>query len=285
MTSLSRGRWTPFWVSLTFAAVFIALRIAYRLIFGSVSWAAVVQAATLAAPFALVIVVCGFLSALIDVRRLLPAMSGLRYGRSIGTALAIALAAYPTLIHQVKTLEAARTLRGMRSRSAFLVPLLEHTVERAVALAAAMDLRGFGSRHQLTANPADITCEHFTLRYGERLILSDVNLTLPAGSLTVVTGLTGFGKTALLDSIAGLSQHFHNGTTTGLLTIGELDRAAHAPRVTSGVIGFVQQNVRLGFAAATAREELEFGFRVTGLSRAEAQKCSTELIGKFGLDS
>jgi energy-coupling factor transport system ATP-binding protein len=100
-----------------------------------------------------------------------------------------------------------------------------------------------------------------------------------------VTGLTGSGKTALLDSIAGLSQHFHNGTTTGLLTIGELDRAAHAPRVTSGVIGFVQQNVRLGFAAATAREELEFGFRVTGLSRAEAQKCSTELIGKFGLDS
>ncbi|MEG2778096.1 MAG: energy-coupling factor transporter transmembrane component T, partial [Aurantimicrobium sp.] len=142
MISHSRGRWAPFWVSLTFAAVFILLRIIYRLVFGSFSWQAIGQAASLAVPFALVIVVCGFLSALVDVRKLLPAMSALRYGRSIGTALAIALSSYPTLIHQVKQLGTARTLRGVRSRTAFLVPLLEHTIERAVALAAAMDLRG-----------------------------------------------------------------------------------------------------------------------------------------------
>ena len=129
MISHSRGRWAPFWVSLTFAAVFVLLRIAYRLVFGSFSWQAIGQAATLALPFAIVIVVCGFLSALIDVRKLLPSMSALRYGRSIGTALAIALSSYPTLIHQVKQLSTARNLRGIRSRTAFLVPLLEHTIE------------------------------------------------------------------------------------------------------------------------------------------------------------
>lgn len=284
MNSYSRGRWAPFWVSLSFAAVFICLRIGYRLAFGSFSWQAIGQAATLAVPFAIVIVVCGFLSALIDVRRLLPAMSGLRFGRSIGTALAIALAAYPTLIHQVKTLNTARKLRGIRSRSAFLVPLLEHTVEKAVALASAMDLRGFGSRTQSSSPAGNIVFENFSLAFGKRPVLQGVNLTIPQGSFTVLTGLTGSGKTALLDSIAGLSHHFHKAETTGSLVVGGCDRAKFTPRETAGLIGFVQQNVRGGFAAATAREELEFGQRVTGRSRIEASERALELIGQFGLN-
>jgi energy-coupling factor transport system ATP-binding protein len=271
-------------VSLSFAAVFIALRIAYRFVFGGVSWTAIGQAATLALPFALVIVICGFLSALVDVRRLLPAMSSLRFGRSVGTALAIALAAYPTLIHQVKTLDSARKLRGMRSRSAFLVPLLEHTVERAVALAAAMDLRGFGASHHQELSRADITFTHYDLAYAGLPALSSVKLSIPAGSLTVLTGATGSGKTAVLESIAGLSQHFHNGHTTGTLTIGEQDRSAVAPRETAGLIGFVQQDVRLGFAAATAREELLFGLRVTGKNKSESQQRVSELIEQFALE-
>ena len=283
MISHSRGRWTPFWVSLTFAAVFIALRIVYRLIFGSFSWNAIGQAVALALPFALVIVICGFLSALVDVRKLLPSMSVLRHGRSVGTALAIALSSYPTLIHQVKQLDGARKLRKMSSRSAFLVPLLEHTIERAVALAAAMDLRGFGTSSRASAEPGDITFTNFTLRYDNTEVLRDVNLTLPVGSLTVVAAQTGSGKTALLESIAGLAQHFHHGQILGTLSIGSVDRNVAAPRETSGLIGFVPQNVRLGFAAATAREELEFGMRVSGRSRAEAGARANELIDQFSL--
>lgn len=283
MTSHSRGRWTPFWVSLTFAAVFIALRIFYRLFFGSFSWQAIGQAASLAFPFALIIVICGFLSAVVDVRKLLPSMSVLRYGRSVGTALAIALSSYPTLIHQVKQLDGARKLRKMSSRSAFLVPLLEHTIERAVALAAAMDLRGFGTRSHSTADPGDITFTNFSLSFTNTVVLRDVNLTVPAGSLTVIVAQTGSGKTALLESIAGLSQHFHKGNVEGSLFIGKIDRSTVAPRETAGLIGFVSQDVRLGFAAATAREELEFGLRVTGHSRATAQSRAGELIDQFSL--
>ena len=284
MTSLSRGRWTPFWVSLTFAAVFIALRIVYRLVFGSFSWQAIGQSVSLALPFALVIVICGFLSALVDVRKLLPAMSALRYGRSIGTALAIALSSYPTLIHQVKQLDTARKLRKMKSRSAFLVPLIEHTIERSVALAAAMDLRGFGSGQSPTAHEAvDITFTNFSLSYDKKTVLQDVKLSLPAGSLTVISAQTGSGKTALLESIAGLTQHFHHGDVDGSLTIGALDRNATAPRLTAGLIGFVPQNVRLGFAAASAREELEFGLRVSGHPRTQASARASELIEQFTL--
>ncbi|MDH6423549.1 energy-coupling factor transporter ATP-binding protein EcfA2 [Aurantimicrobium minutum] len=285
MISHSRGRWAPFWVSLTFAAVFILLRIAYRLVFGSFSWAALSQAALLALPFAAVIVVCGFLSALVDVRKLLPAMSALRYGRSIGTALAIALSSYPTLIHQVRQLNTARILRGMHSRSAFLVPLLEHTIERAVALAAAMDVRGFGAtRTAECEDHANISFQNFSLSYGTTPVLSNITFDFPAGQLTVLTGHTGSGKTAVLESIAGLSQHFHNGKVTGSLTIGGVDRNATAPRHTAGLIGYVPQDVRMGFAAATAREELEFGLRVSGYTKAESSTRAQVLISQFSLD-
>lgn len=284
MTFNSRGRWAPFWVSLTFAAVFILLRIAYRLAFGSFSWQAIGQAATLALPFAIVIVVCGFLSALVDVRKLLPSMSALRYGRSIGTALAIALSSYPTLIHQVKQLSTARTLRGIRSRSAFLVPLLEHTIERAVALAAAMDVKGFGSGKSVSQHDAAaIELKTFSLGYDGKLVLNNITLSISPSEIVVLTGRTGSGKTAVLESIAGLSQHFHNGHVDGTLTIGNLDRNATPPRLTAGLVGYVAQDVRLGFAAATAREELEFGMRVSGHTRTEASARAEELIAQFSL--
>lgn len=286
MISHSRGRWSPLWVSLIFAAVFILLRIAYRLVFGSFSWQAIGQAATLALPFAIVIVVCGFLSALVDVRKLLPAMSGLRYGRSIGTALAIALSSYPTLIHQVKHLDGARKLRSMRSRSAFLVPLLEHTIERAVALAAAMDVRGFGlGKPTSIDSTASIELENFSLSFDGNQVLSNITLSIPARETIVLTGQTGSGKTALLESIAGLSQHFHNGHVEGTLFIGDIDRNITPPRHTAGMIGYVAQDVRLGFAAATARDELEFGLRVSGHSRTEASSRATELVSQFCLES
>ncbi|WP_277494859.1 ATP-binding cassette domain-containing protein [Aurantimicrobium minutum] len=271
-------------MSLTFAAVFILLRIAYRLVFGSFSWQAIGQAATLALPFAAVIVVCGFLSALVDVRKLLPSMSALRYGRSIGTALAIALSSYPTLIHQVKQLGTARRLRGVRSRLAFLVPLLEHTIERAVALAAAMDLKGFGAGKPVSPSKnAAINFDSFTLSYDGKHVLGDITLSIPTGEITVLTGLTGSGKTAVLESIAGLSQHFHNGHVDGTLSVGDIDRNLTPPRHTAGLIGYVAQNVRLGFAAATAQEELEFGMRVSGHSLTDARIRADELIREFSL--
>lgn len=288
MITGSTGRWAPFWVSLTFAAVFIALRVGYRLIFGTFSWTALLQAVNLALPFATVIVVCGFLSAVVDVRRLLPAMSGLRYGKSVGTALAIALASYPTLINQVSQLDTARKLRGMRSRSAFLVPLLEQTIERAVALAAAMDVRGFGSMpHSVNSAEGprpEIVFSDFSLSYGPRSVLHKITLTLSRGSLTVLTGQTGSGKTAVLESIAGLSQHFHNGTVSGELRVGTQDRNNVAPRDTASVIGFVPQNIRLSFAADTARHELEFGLRVNGHTRQVATSRANTLIHEFSLD-
>ena len=67
--------------------------------------------------------------------------------------------------------------------------------------------------------------------------------------------------------------------------MGEVDRNLTPPRFTAGLIGYVPQDVRLGFAGATAREELEFGLRVSGHTRSEASSRASELISQFSLES
>ena len=279
-----RSRWTPLWVSLSFAAIFIALRILYRLLFGSFSWIAVGQAALLALPFVAIIVACGLFSSLIDFRKLLVSLSGLKYSRSVGTALTIALASFPTLLAQVKKINTYRTLRGITSRFAVVVPVLEHTVEKSVALAAAMELAGFGSRGQLReANPSPITLEKYSLSFGDHTVLNNVSVSFAPGTVSVLTGATGSGKTSLLESIAGLSQHFHAGIATGTLTLGTIDRLRVPPRDTAALIGFVPQNVRQGFTASTAREELEFTLRLHGETKELIPSRVDELLSEYGL--
>lgn len=279
-----RSRWTPLWVSLSFAAIFIALRIFYRLLFGSFSWIAVGQAALLALPFVAIIVACGLFSSLIDFRKLLVSLSGLKYSRSVGTALTIALASFPTLLAQVKKINTYRTLRGITSRFAVVVPVLEHTVEKSVALAAAMELAGFGSRGQLReANPSPITLEKYSLSFGDHTVLNNVSVSFAPGTVSVLTGATGSGKTSLLESIAGLSQHFHAGIATGTLTLGTIDRLRVPPRDTAALIGFVPQNVRLSFTASTAREELEFTLRLHGETKELIPSRVDELLSEYGL--
>jgi energy-coupling factor transport system ATP-binding protein len=147
-----------------------------------------------------------------------------------------------------------------------------------------MDVRGFGGGKPVSdSEAAAIEIDNYSLSFNCTAVLNNVTLSIPAGELTVLTGQTGSGKTALLESIAGLSQHFHNGFATGNLTIGEVERNLTPPRITAGLIGYVAQDVRLGFAAATAREELEFGMRVSGHTRAEAYERATELISDFSL--
>ncbi len=45
---------------------------------------------------------------------------------------------------------------------------------------------------------------HLTKRFGEKIVLEDVSLTFPAGSVTCIMGASGRGKTTLLRCIAGL---------------------------------------------------------------------------------
>ena len=96
---------------------------------------------------ATLLVCVGAANALASPSRLLKSLPGALY--EAGVAVVVALTFAPHLIADVQRLRAARRLRGrpdrgLRGLLQVALPVLEGALERSVALAAAMDARGYG---------------------------------------------------------------------------------------------------------------------------------------------
>ncbi|MET9731685.1 energy-coupling factor transporter transmembrane component T [Streptomyces sp. NPDC006458] len=96
---------------------------------------------------AALLICVGAANALANPARLLKSLPGALY--ETGVAVVVALTFAPNLIADVQRLRAARRLRGRPDRGVrgllhVGLPVLEGALERSVALAAAMDSRGYG---------------------------------------------------------------------------------------------------------------------------------------------
>ncbi|MFF4355461.1 energy-coupling factor transporter transmembrane component T [Streptomyces sp. NPDC001604] len=96
---------------------------------------------------ATLLICVGAANALANPTRLLKSLPGALY--ETGVAVVVALTFAPNLIADVQRLRAARRLRGrpdsgIRGLLQVGLPVLEGALERSVALAAAMDARGYG---------------------------------------------------------------------------------------------------------------------------------------------
>lgn len=96
---------------------------------------------------ATLLICVGAANALANPARLLKSLPGALY--EAGVAVVVALTFAPNLIADVQRLRAARRLRGrpdkgLRGLLHVGLPVLEGALERSVALAAAMDARGYG---------------------------------------------------------------------------------------------------------------------------------------------
>jgi energy-coupling factor transport system permease protein len=96
---------------------------------------------------AALLICVGAANALANPSRLLKSLPGALY--ETGVAVVVALTFAPNLIADVQRLRAARRLRGRPDRGIrgllhVGLPVLEGALERSVALAAAMDSRGYG---------------------------------------------------------------------------------------------------------------------------------------------
>ncbi|MGK3951445.1 ATP-binding cassette domain-containing protein [Microbacterium sp. I2] len=118
---------------------------AHVVLFGPVTADGLVDAAASALPIALGIVVFGVLNALVDVARILARASRRGPLRGVARALAIAWATLPSLADAARSVRFAQRLRGERGGARMLLPLLQRTLERAGAVAAALELRGFAA--------------------------------------------------------------------------------------------------------------------------------------------
>ncbi|MFF6954602.1 energy-coupling factor transporter transmembrane component T [Streptomyces iakyrus] len=101
---------------------------------------------------ATLLICVGAANALANPSRLLKSLPGALY--EMGVAVVVALTFAPSLIADVRRLRAARRLRGrpdngIRGLLHVGLPVLEGALERSVALAAAMDARGYGRTAQV----------------------------------------------------------------------------------------------------------------------------------------
>ena len=109
--------------------------------------------------------------------------------------------------------------------------------------------------------------------YGDTPVLLDVELTVPAGSITAVLGQSGSGKTTLLRSVAGFER-----IDAGTIIVGEtvVDDAHTFVHPQHRGIGYVPQD---GGLFPHLRVHANIGF---GLHRAERGRIS-ELVDMLGL--
>ncbi|MEV0264039.1 CbiQ family ECF transporter T component [Streptomyces sp. NPDC050617] len=101
---------------------------------------------------ATLLICVGAANALANPARLLKSLPGALY--EAGVAIVVAMTFAPNLVADVARLRAARRLRGRPDRGAKALlqvglPVLEGALERSVALAAAMDARGYGRTAQV----------------------------------------------------------------------------------------------------------------------------------------
>ncbi|WFE32681.1 energy-coupling factor transporter transmembrane component T [Micromonospora sp. WMMD975] len=156
------------------AAVVVGMRVVFRIVFGGgqgdhvllrlpeiplPAWAAGIRLLGPVAAeqvlggfydglrLATMLVCLGAANALANPKRLLKAVPGALY--AVGTAVVVALSVAPQLVESVLRVRRARRLRGapgrgMRALRGIAVPVLADALDRSLALAAAMDSRGYG---------------------------------------------------------------------------------------------------------------------------------------------
>ncbi|MFA9445988.1 energy-coupling factor transporter transmembrane component T [Egicoccus sp. AB-alg6-2] len=127
---------------------------------GPVTLESVVAAFVDGLRLATILACVGAANALANPKRLLASLPAAVY--EIGVAVVVALSFAPSLVASVQRIRSARRLRGrpdrgLRSVLTVAMPVVEDALDRSLALAAAMDSRGYGRRADVPAGVRRIT--------------------------------------------------------------------------------------------------------------------------------
>lgn len=127
---------------------------------GTVRLEGVLAAAFEGLRLATLLVCVGAANALANPKRALRSMPAALY--EVGVAVVVALTVAPQLVESVLRVRRARRLRGagqkgLRALRGIAIPVLEDALDRSLALAAAMDSRGYARRGHVTRGAARAT--------------------------------------------------------------------------------------------------------------------------------
>ncbi|MET4592290.1 ATP-binding cassette domain-containing protein [Arthrobacter sp. 754] len=305
----------PLRAAAVLAVVFIAARVIYRVLFNGAGigepllldlpgirlpapyahvvflgpvtapglWAAVLSALPIAGMF----LAFGLLNAFVDVARGFVHLARRGPMQGLARTLVVAWAALPALADAVTSVRLAFRLRGERFGPRALVPVLERTLEHASRVAAALELRGFGSRavhHPVRDDGGPLLVRDAQFRIGDAQVRA-AGFTPSSGSVTVITGPTGSGKSTILRGIAGLLSHVDGGEISGTVRVAGADRTATPPRDTARLVGVVLQNPRAAFASTRVRDEISLALELRGVASATAKARVQEVAERIGVST
>ncbi|MBX0323004.1 energy-coupling factor ABC transporter ATP-binding protein [Halomicroarcula sp. F13] len=123
-----------------------------------------------------------------------------------------------------------------------------------------------------------ITVRDLTFRYGDRVVLDDVSLSIPEGQFCLLVGPNGSGKTTLVRHLNALLT-----PDSGTVDVDGTD-VREAPVVARTTVGMVFQHPRDQFVAATVGADVAFGPENLGLDRAEIDRRVEDALAAVGLD-
>lgn len=123
---------------------------------------------------------------------------------------------------------------------------------------------------------AHLVIENLSKSFGDVSVLSDLNVTVSAGSLMVVLGPSGCGKSTLLRLIAGLEQ-----PDRGKIILGNQDITSFEPQQRKTAMVF--QNYAL-YPHMTVFENIAFPLRVARMAKKQIKEAVTKTAQVLELD-
>jgi ABC-type multidrug transport system fused ATPase/permease subunit len=157
----------------------------------------------------------------------------------------VALALFGRLFPRLTTVQAQLHALNTHVHSLGTINSLQAAAEAAIE-------RPDGPRERLRIDhPATLAVRNLQVKYGERVVLDDVNLTLPIPGLLAVVGKSGAGKSSLVHTLLGLVE-----PSAGSIRLGNYDLASAPLGAWRRAIGYVPQETTLFHASI--RDNLTF---------------------------
>ncbi len=122
---------------------------------------------------------------------------------------------------------------------------------------------------------AEIRFEDITKKFGDKIILDRLNLSIEDGSFTVMIGPSGCGKTTLLRIIAGIGPQ-----TSGKVYLDGEDISGLPPAKRN--VAMVFQNYAI-YPTMTVQENIEFGLKNNKVPRKEREQLVKEISEIVGI--
>ena len=253
------------------ALLVVAVRALFRFLFGGLSLAAFWLGLKDGLWLSIWVLGFGVLNLTFDFSKLAGRLPG-----RLGTALSIAINLVP---EQARSIERIRYASGLRARRrgsnllrSVIAPVLRSTVDGSLELAASMETRGFGKSNQQQATVTGGI--RFSYRAGATKYYSH---DFHPGTVTLISGPTGSGKSTILKLACGLAPHF---------TGGLVSQRTPQPSELAGSIAYVGQNPSHSFVAATVFDELAFAPNQLNLPPTQIEPIAKRfgLTDKFQMD-